>query len=477
MLKVYIDWDANNDFMDAYDDVSDYVISADWELGIAEPYNAMCDDSYCSITLRNNDGRFNPENSTSPIYGKMLPRRPIKIEYNNTPLYTGYIGVPVSRMSPSGTYTGKTEVTVEGHGYKPFLDNLSPILQLYENVTTDVIIDDVLSQVVLPVSGSPALSSVASLETGKYTVTLYGDFSDTTAWDVIAEMAITEQGRLFFDRDGTVKFFNRHHFILNTSTAGTITGDELVSYDYGYGRHLANRIRVTASPRNIGSNQVLWELDTPIDIRPNTSIEFEVRLRKQTGQFAGGTNLVATPTFSAGNAFVSVTPRGGKALVTLTNASTSQLATLETLVIEGIPTVQQNIIEVTTEDTNSINAYGLIELNLSLGGVVNYSDCASIASYELSRRNILTGDTRSITFLGNIADNKFMYRIGDKISLDLSNYNGHQGDYVIIAERHSWQAGDVLQTTYILEPSASNQYWLLGVSGFSELGQTAILAY
>ncbi|GIW60706.1 MAG: hypothetical protein KatS3mg087_1772 [Patescibacteria group bacterium] len=476
-MKFYIDWDTNNNFTDSYDDVSDYVISADWELGIADPYSPMCDDSFCTITLRNDDGRFNPENSASPLFGKMLPRRPVRIEHDSDVLFQGYIGVPVSRMRPSGAYTGKTEVVVEGHGYKPFLNTLKPVLQLYENVTTDVIINDVLAQVVLPVSGNPSLDSMASLETGKYTVQAYGDFSDLTAWDVINEMATTEQGRFFFDRDGTVKFYNRHHFILQNSVSGTITGQELVSYDYGYGRYLANRIRATASPRSVGSQESLWELDEPIEIRPNTSIEFEVRLRKQTGQFAGGANLVATPNFSVGNAFVSVVPRGGKALVTVTNTSTSQLARLETLTIEGVPTVQQNIIEVTVEDASSINAYGLTELPMSLGSVVNYSDCASIANYELSRRNILSGDVRSITFLRKIQNNVWNYRIGDKIHLDLSTFNGHQGDYLIIAERHSWNVGDLVQTEYILEPSASNQYWLLGVSGYSELGQTTILAY
>lgn len=477
MFKVYIDWDADNDFTDSYDDVSAYVIDAVWEQGIAEPYGVICDDSYCNITLRNDDGRFNPEDSSSPLYNKILPRRPLKIEYNSQPLFYGFVNVPIASMRPAGVYTGKTEVVVEGYGYKQFLDNLEPTLQIYSNVTTDVIIEDVLSQVTLPVSGNPTLDTWSNLETGKYTVKTYGDISNVSAWQVLQEMVTAEQGRLFFDRGGTVTFYNRHHIILQTSTAGTITGSQLMSYDYGYGRYLANRIRATATPRQTGATETLWTLDNAITIPPNSSINFDARLRKSTGQFAGGVSLTATPSFSAGTATVTVVPQGGKASVTVVNASTSQVAILDALTIDGVPTVQQNIIDVVVADNTSINSYGLSELQLALGSVVDYTDCASIAQYELTRRKNLTGDIRSITLKTQVNNNYWQYQIGDKIRIDLSALNGHVNDYIIIAERNLWNVGGIIETTYILEPSASNQFWLLGVSGYSELGQTTILAY
>ena len=49
------------------------------------------------------------------------------------------------------------------------------------------------------------------------------------------------------------------------------------------------------------------------------------------------------------------------------------------------------------------------------------------------------------------------------------------GLYFIIGEEHDWGLRSGYKVTWFLEPAESNQFWLLGEAGFSELGETTFL--
>ena len=66
---IAIDWDRNGNYSDTYDDVTARVISANWFLGMRKPYQNMADNSMLTLVLNNEDKRYSPEYSGSPLDG------------------------------------------------------------------------------------------------------------------------------------------------------------------------------------------------------------------------------------------------------------------------------------------------------------------------------------------------------------------------------------------------------------------------
>jgi hypothetical protein len=63
---IAIDWERNDNFTGAYDDVTSRVISATWFLGNRQPYQEMADDSMLRLKLDNSDKRYSPEECLKP---------------------------------------------------------------------------------------------------------------------------------------------------------------------------------------------------------------------------------------------------------------------------------------------------------------------------------------------------------------------------------------------------------------------------
>lgn len=70
---ITIDWDRNGNFTGTYDDVTDRVISASWALGIMTAYQETAEAATFSLELKNDDRRYSPEYSGSPLSGKVVP--------------------------------------------------------------------------------------------------------------------------------------------------------------------------------------------------------------------------------------------------------------------------------------------------------------------------------------------------------------------------------------------------------------------
>jgi hypothetical protein len=81
--KIFIDWQRNGNFTEAIDDVTSYVKSAEWFLGMTLPYQDDANDSTLRLVLDNSDKRFSPENSASPLAGKVAPLRPVRVQSND----------------------------------------------------------------------------------------------------------------------------------------------------------------------------------------------------------------------------------------------------------------------------------------------------------------------------------------------------------------------------------------------------------
>lgn len=90
---VYVDWNNDGDFSDSDEDISADVqeikISRgkDSQLGRAQA-------GECELKLKDLTGKYSPENASSPLYGLLLPGRPVKVTmtYGGTvALFNGYL--------------------------------------------------------------------------------------------------------------------------------------------------------------------------------------------------------------------------------------------------------------------------------------------------------------------------------------------------------------------------------------------------
>jgi hypothetical protein len=69
---IAIDWDRSGNFNGTYDDVTEYVMSADWFLGMKTPYQDTANNSRLNLVLTNADKRFSPENESGPLWDNAL---------------------------------------------------------------------------------------------------------------------------------------------------------------------------------------------------------------------------------------------------------------------------------------------------------------------------------------------------------------------------------------------------------------------
>lgn len=503
-FKFYVDWQDNNNFTDSIDDISADVIDASWQLGMRKAFQDVSDGASATLTLDNSSAKYTPENASSPIYGYLLPQRRIKIVDNtggsDRVMFVGWLEFPSVDWILAGQNTAKVTATLIGNGAKSLVSKLEPLLPQYTNVTADTIILDILKQTQL----TPALSGLwllgietaselgqttvlgsisnfSNLETGLTTFPNYGDKQTTDGWTVIREVTVSERGRFFFDREGIGVFWNRHHTLLDTTNDGTVTltSNPPRNIKYAYGDLISNYIQVNANPRQTSSSETLWELDRAVTVAAGGDEQFNIRLRKANGQFAGASNLSGTATFTQGTAIVTIAPKGGKATVSIMNSDTTQPAILSGYTVVGSPTVQQNELSAVSFDTASIGLYGKHALTISLSAIEDYADIKSISNFELTRRKSPVGNIQSIDFInsanGTANAHQLEWQIGTRVNANISTLS-HNNDYFIIGERHKWYE-NIHQTTFYTEPAELHKFWILGQSGYGELGQATYLGY
>ena len=136
---ISIDWDRNGDFSSTYDDVTNRVLQTNWFLGMRKTYQDMADNSVCVFTLSNADRMFSPDNSASPLVGKIAPLRPVRVQSNDgTTTRTQWIGW-IEAIKPTVNKYGERTVNLAS-GALPFYKAAETNLTLQQNQRTDAII-------------------------------------------------------------------------------------------------------------------------------------------------------------------------------------------------------------------------------------------------------------------------------------------------------------------------------------------------
>lgn len=243
-----------------------------------------------SFTALNSDKKFTPENTSSPLFPNVGPRRKIQIQavYSQVPypFYTGYTKEikPVPRLGPPKQVVFQCE-----DAFGLFQEQQIKTV-LYINALTGTIINGLLDQINWP-------SADRFIDAGQMTVKFM-------AWDEIfvgqalMEIASGEGGQLYIGEDGKVVFEDRHHRAKPPHNAAVATIDNTMEKTmYRLGKDLVrNRMDINVYPRKVGTaDAVIGDLKTKPKIATGQTIDFFIYYRDPDTQLPAEAQNVTTP--------------------------------------------------------------------------------------------------------------------------------------------------------------------------------------
>ena len=502
-LQVLVDWADSGDFAGAHDDITADVMRASWRLGARKAYQTVADESVLDLTLHNAGDKYTPENTSSPLSGLMLPGRRVVVRIDGKPMFTGFIEFPQVRWNTGDAGFDVLYATISGYGAKRLLEQREITTGFLQDVRSGAVVEQALIEAgIIETSGRPWLLGVEGssnlgsstflarvdafglVDEGKLVFDQFGDAGRRPALDVIEAATVAERGKFWFARDGAAVWWDRHRSLMPADVSGVVdfaSDPRPARADYTYGGDIYNAVRVTVNPAGTLVETTLWQLDEALTVGAGLVEDIEVRLRRDTGQFAGGVNLTATPSFTAGAAAVEVVERGGVAAIRIDNTAGTVAAVLDGLTLSGTPVTRQNSFSVTAIDSASIARFGRRELNIDLGEAGQANDAKGVAGFEVAQRSEARGVVSALQWRG-VLDERFdklidPWGLGARLRVELARI-GHNEAYTVIGEAHQWSAGGKqYEATFYLEPAVRGEFWLLGVTGNSELGVNTRLGY
>jgi hypothetical protein len=260
----------------AYADLTSLVMS----INIRRGRNRQLDQfnaGTAQVVFNNNSRILDPLNTASIYYPFVLPRSPIIIYANGTPIYTGFVedwnldyqNANQGRMVARCVDTFGTLANQQLNAFTPSVE------------TSGLRVDAVLN---LP---EVAYQGARSIGTGSSTLGAYAVSQDTNVLNYLQQINTSEQGYLFSAADGTLTFKGRSS-VLNPVSGASFTTDgsgiPYMSLVNQYGSELLYNYIVTQSPA--GAAQVSSDANS-IALYQTQNYNLLALLNSTTSEVAG----------------------------------------------------------------------------------------------------------------------------------------------------------------------------------------------
>jgi hypothetical protein len=507
---IAIDFDDDGDFTDPGEDITADVLRLDWRLGMDAPYESIAAPIAAHITVRNLSRAYSPEYTANDL----SPGKPIRIQANDgittRTHFTGFI----TRVEPVAGDQGERLAVIHAGGPEAELTANHIRLPTQVSKRADQIIAAILDGLplrqtklkgywLLDVTAHAELGTntrlaelyTRSLEQGKSTFAYAADTwrSGIAPREAIRQIADAERGRFFVDRAGQLRFYNRHHTLLDVTPDATFA-DNMDGLEYVYGADVVNRVGVTLLPRSIGvAGTALWTLGASQLINPG-----ETGVRQMVVHFTDANELplgavsvippVAGVDYQANtqadgtgvdrtaqlNVLLSETSASG-AVLTIHNIGSDAVYLLAGTRVRGTPLLQGDLITLEQTDWTSVSLHGMRGIAFNLPALGSLEDADQLGRFELARRKDPRGIVRRIQVSGATLLTQMLTRtLFDRITLT-ETQTDHSADYFIIAEEHAVDLGGAShQVSWLLESAAASAFWIVSTS---HLDQDTILAY
>lgn len=343
-----------------------------------------------------------------------------------------------------------------------------------------------------------------SFETGVTTLNYVGDNQHEGGGGIQAQTFLRNMvdaevdGRFYYNgHTGAFTFHNRHHDTLNALTSEPITDADFEADMSSFldSADLINLATLSYRPRKVGTaGSVIWNADNlPITIRPLDTFKTTARYRDATLKNARigamdtivpvpGTDFVVTDESGASansSLGVHVTFNANSAAIVLINTVNEEL-TINTLQLRGTPLQTFDNRSVEARNDNSERASKYLPATYSIPALDDDDFAQQAVTYRV--RKFSTPNTRfqSVGFIANNSSTRaglIEFGVGDIVNVT-DSWTGHNSDYFIVGSRHSVVMGGehTHSVTFILKPRSPENFWVLGVAGYSELNTTTRLA-
>ena len=512
--KVEVDWNRDG----TYSEVTEYVTEAQWFLGFRAPYLGTASEAFLHLTLNNADRRFSPENSSGPLFGNLVPLRPLRVTSDDGSTVRTHWSGWINMIEPAANKYGARLAYIVATGAMQFLKATETKIELQENQRSDRIIDTLVNEVIFPpalndswVLGDPDYSKLgqstrlanleaySNYEEGVLTLNMAGDnwvrqggYSDQLkdTFDVyrgIRDITAAERGKFFFDREGKAVFWNRHH-ILDKDEIDATLDDDMTDMKYTFASldQTKNEIIVTCHPRSVAAAPTtLWELkDAVIRVAPGETREVYVKYKDEKDKRIGGKDVtVEGVEYLQGSCTVEVEAKANGANLVFKNESADTEAVVKKCLVVGRKIVDEGQMDARAIDQTSITYFGRRTMNINLPSIDDLDQARYIADFERDRRKTPFGLAQMITLQSHAE--RGGARHADQLALTVGSLvrlretqTDHEGTYFIIGEAHELARGGKHWTTsWYLEPQVETLPWKPDDSSRSHLDMSAYLAY
>lgn len=262
-----------------YADYSDRVISVEITQEQTEPYSVV--QSFADVTLNNYDGFFTP-NSGSPIEDYILPKRPFK-------LFLGFGNETLPQFFGLSTKTpeiNKQDRTAKFH----LIDFLTFVFdreigdtELQQDVSTGEALEYLFDEVGL-LPGQYIID-----ETSFNRIPFFYVEKGQKLGDVVKELMEAEQGRLFLDEFGIIRFLNRQNY--NTSSVYSFSNKRIIDYDVSDEDEVINFARIEVDLLEEFEDTSLWSSGETVYIKTGETVDVWAELEDMQTD-------VVSPTYS-----------------------------------------------------------------------------------------------------------------------------------------------------------------------------------
>jgi hypothetical protein len=450
----------------------------------------------CTITLNNESGRYSPDNAASPLYGQLLPRRPVTLTATDGvtvwPLFAGYI----DQIAPEAGQYSSRHVVIACVDALALLAFQHVSLPLQQNVIADVLISQLVSATYTP--------TTTNYQTGNTAFDIAADLwsaDRTTALDAIRECAASEFGRFFIQRDGTPTFYNRRSFFQPIAPALTI--DATIPAALAVARDVAqvfNVINVVSHPRNtLSVLQVIAQASSSVLIPPISPLGAGIRyitlhFHDGSGNPVGGTGIIVPLVAGTdyvvnerkdnSGVFYTVSPyftlsvtdiRGSEITIKMTNSALGVLYA-NGLQVRGRAITTYDPVTQTAQDSSSISAYqkrGWTH-DLPLSADVDFAQ--SLAAYLLDRYSQPFTRVDAVTIHNEATvsgSSVFAVKLFDQISVSDPQTGVNALRLLVIGTRIEITPDD-FTISYVTERGDDRLYWLLGTTALGTNSRLAV---
>lgn len=297
-----------------YDDVTEYVLDVNWQLGVKDLDDTLSYEGTASIVLNNDSRLFSPSNTSSPLYGQLKQNRKVVIEVQHpstgewVTLWSGW----TDKYEVTTGRNSKRQVVLKCKQgmYRLREGDFSSPIQNYVKISD-------LVKTMISSSGWKALTTPSQTLLGNRTKlgintfllnteTLFDEYAttyreydvigkqwgrDTKLEEALKELLEAENMRLWLTRDGALRLLDRAHFTYRPELfTTTIDADtDVQQADYRYGNKLVNRVELSTTPGKVVKNEIIWDSKGRILVPRQTEKRIELAF-----QFEEGTNRTVT---------------------------------------------------------------------------------------------------------------------------------------------------------------------------------------